>query len=348
MDTEVPIRRGQLTHKVDTSSKQIEAGKEFSVFVEINNPYDVPVIISSVSTKLPTEFVDVVKEKLMRQEDKLEEDIKNLIKQRLPEIKEIEEKKKNIGRMLVKEFLRLIPIIGGTIVVSSYINDYIRASSINGIAALDYSGLQALTSKDVEQVVETAIRDNKPLHETKKEITDTLQQKLENLKRDVQKPVTLQPGNSTVQIFTIRTKKSILFRPANYTLHIAVDYKVDGLENKDSINYVLSVGSSVKTIAVGSGIGSLFGYLLRDVFAEGRLVKMSAQFAWCDFIVFLIFLVANIILGVFTAIIFSRKKEIQPIVSIEDFWGGLLTGFFVGYAGRNIFDGIIKDSLPIK
>src|SRR5436190_1433291 len=49
--------RGPLKYVVETSSPQIEAGKKFSLSVRITNPYDVPVIIRQVVTKVPAKFV---------------------------------------------------------------------------------------------------------------------------------------------------------------------------------------------------------------------------------------------------------------------------------------------------
>jgi len=41
------------------------------------------------------------------------------------------------------------------------------------------------------------------------------------------------------------------------------------------------------------------------------------------------------------AIIFmARKSDAQSFVSIEDFWGGLLIGFLVGYTGTSFFESI--------
>jgi hypothetical protein len=32
---------------------------------------------------------------------------------------------------------------------------------------------------------------------------------------------------------------------------------------------------------------------------------------------------------------FARKKDAQPILSVEDFWGGVFVGFLVGYTGKS-------------
>src|SRR5215510_9772155 len=48
--------RGPLRYVLETSSPQVEAGKKFSITIQIINPYDVPVRIYGVSTTLPIEF----------------------------------------------------------------------------------------------------------------------------------------------------------------------------------------------------------------------------------------------------------------------------------------------------
>ena len=36
------------------------------------------------------------------------------------------------------------------------------------------------------------------------------------------------------------------------------------------------------------------------------------------------------------------KKDVQPFVTIEDFWGGILLGFLVGTSGQ-VFLGLLKN-----
>jgi hypothetical protein len=40
-----------------------------------------------------------------------------------------------------------------------------------------------------------------------------------------------------------------------------------------------------------------------------------------------------------------RKKDVQPFLTIEDFWGGILLGFLVGTNGQ-MFLGLIKIFQP--
>jgi hypothetical protein len=43
-------------------------------------------------------------------------------------------------------------------------------------------------------------------------------------------------------------------------------------------------------------------------------------------------------------IAFARKTTAQPIVSVEDFWGGVLIGFSVGFFGFQAFTRIFPQS----
>jgi len=40
---------------------------------------------------------------------------------------------------------------------------------------------------------------------------------------------------------------------------------------------------------------------------------------------------------VVVVVAFARKSSAQPLVSVEDFWGGMVIGFTVGYFGFNQF-----------
>lgn len=48
--------------------------------------------------------------------------------------------------------------------------------------------------------------------------------------------------------------------------------------------------------------------------------------------------------GSLLVIAFARKKDAQPILSIEDFWGGVLIGFLAGFLGKSFLDRFIQPS----
>ena len=43
------------------------------------------------------------------------------------------------------------------------------------------------------------------------------------------------------------------------------------------------------------------------------------------------------------AVVYSsiRTGESQPILTVEDFWGGLIVGFMIGYLGSDFFQQIV-------
>jgi hypothetical protein len=44
-----------------------------------------------------------------------------------------------------------------------------------------------------------------------------------------------------------------------------------------------------------------------------------------------------VILSAVAVIFMARKSDTQSFVSVEDFWGGVLIGFLVGYTGTGFF-----------
>jgi hypothetical protein len=56
-------------------------------------------------------------------------------------------------------------------------------------------------------------------------------------------------------------------------------------------------------------------------------------------------LFANLILGFVIGITLMRKKDVQPFLTVEDFWGRILLGFLVGYTGQQLFEQISNISL---
>ena len=56
--TQSPIR-GAIRTLIKNSNDNLVAGEEFSIFVTVQNPFEVPLTLHRVSTHIPTEFYDV-------------------------------------------------------------------------------------------------------------------------------------------------------------------------------------------------------------------------------------------------------------------------------------------------
>lgn len=244
--------RGPLRYVLETSSPQVEAGKKFSITIQITNPYDVPVTIYAVSTTLPVEFAP-----------------------------------RTTG-VLASFFNRIFSRPVGT--------------------DLKVLGVSVSLS---------------PPHARDGEIPPD-------------EPIILQPGNSTVKLFTVRTQAVIFFQPATYNLYLSIDYEIDGNRNEDSTPFKLNIRAPLKAIIYGSLAGSIIGYVLRSLYEQGSaaIVLSDAQ----KNITWLTGLFGNLLLSVIVIVAFARKKDAQPILSIEDFWGGFFIGFLAGYTGKSFLD----------
>jgi hypothetical protein len=147
--------------------------------------------------------------------------------------------------------------------------------------------------------------------------------------------VKLQPGNSTLYEFKLRTKQSLLFTPSVYNLNFQIQYKMEDVINHDTVKYQLNVRSPLKALIWGSIAGSYVGTLLRSLHDGAQITFLPKN-------QFLVSLVSSALLGAVLVIAFARKKDVQPFISIEDFWGGFFVGFLAGYVGKSL----LKQILP--
>ena len=256
MSTSPKFLRGPLRYDVDTSSPQLEAGRAFSVFVRVTNPYESPVTLLGVSASLPTEFRD--KE---NQDAGLWATMKNQFKQELKE------------RVVVAQ--------------------NVVASNATQPDAPEPSG-----------------------------------------------EIVLQHGNSSLKRFTLKTWKSTLFMPAAYIMQFQIQYKIDGVVNQDTIRQEFNIRAPLGAVLRGAFWGAITGSVLHTLYkflypASGTTSQQH------PYLQFLGETFAGILLGGVLVVAFARKKDTQPFISIEDFYGGLFVGFSAGYVGKVLLDKVL-------
>lgn len=336
-------QRGQLTYTVSTSSDHLESGTHFSITVEIGNPFDVPVTIKSVSTKLPTEFINVTDEQIQQHESNLRNEIQNILSTKLKDVQITGDAKRQALENLAKELFRYIPLVGQTFATGTAIAQFVRASTPTTVTIVD-EAFEEITSIDIQRAMKQVTGSDDDAEKVRAEIVAILQEKIDTLRSRLYPEVGLQPGNSTVQVFTIRTDRAVLFRPATYNLHIEIEYEIDDIPQVDVVNYKLAIAISIESMCVGSVIGSLMGTTARALLDDAIHIDPSASIDFSMCFKILAIAVACMILAIVAVIIFARKKDVQPIISIEDFWGSVLIGFLVGYNGQLFFDQIMPAS----
>ncbi|MEM9808080.1 MAG: hypothetical protein AAF959_22670 [Cyanobacteria bacterium P01_D01_bin.56] len=100
----------------------------------------------------------------------------------------------------------------------------------------------------------------------------------------------------------------------------------------NTVPHEISIRTSVYSIMLGSVIGGGIGSLARALQINPSLDWRS--FTSADFIVGIS---VSVILSAVAIVFMARKSDTQSFLSIEDFWGGLLIGFLIGYTGASFF-----------
>jgi hypothetical protein len=149
----------------------------------------------------------------------------------------------------------------------------------------------------------------------------------------------LQPGNSVVQVFTLKTSRSIFFPPNVYQSSVRIEYEIDGRRNIDVADYQLNIRAPLKAIIYGALAGSFFGFVLRDLLNNQVIATLISQGAKNNTgLTYLLSLLSSMMIAGIVVVAFARKKDAQPILSVEDFWGGVFVGFLAGYTGKSFLD----------
>ena len=114
-----------------------------------------------------------------------------------------------------------------------------------------------------------------------------------------------------------------------------MQYEIDGAINHDAVKYQLNIRAPFKALIYGSVIGAIVGTLLRFLNESKDGIFVPG---------FYLSIVAGILIGAVLVIAFARKKDAQPFITIEDFWGGFFIGFLAGYVGKSMLNSLLPKS----
>ncbi|MEM9977811.1 MAG: hypothetical protein AAF808_09290, partial [Cyanobacteria bacterium P01_D01_bin.2] len=145
--------------------------------------------------------------------------------------------------------------------------------------------------------------------------------------------INLYPGDSLVKHFVLKTRRWLFFNPVSHTFQIQVRYRVDERDHVDTIPFSVDIRAPMRSSIVGAIIGSVLGLVV----SEGRnSIDISTGDFWLT-------MSRTIIFALIIIVAFARKSNVQQVVSVEDFWGGLFTGFLVGYSGDSFVQSILGE-----
>jgi len=312
--------RGDLHVRVSTSKTTVVAGQEFSVFVVVNNPFEVPIILYSVETQIPVEIVDIVEKQRRRTALVKEYNSLKLKRQKSSfssRMIRFVVSGWEMSRKLANEPDNRIAQAVSTSEVNSSKKSIDLSFQIESIQNSEFIGAQI----DKFQTLDINIDSISPQH------LDSILWRFEASKRGAI-PIVLQPGNSVVKQFIFRTRSWLFFTPLAHKLQIQVQYGVDERDHLYTLPFDLTIQAEIKAVMTGAVIGSCIGgiaRLLSDIKSNSGVISANAGF---------LSILLAVILSAITVVSFARKSGVQQIVSVEDFWGGLFLGFLIGFLGQ--------------
>ena len=163
----------------------------------------------------------------------------------------------------------------------------------------------------------------------------------EELNISGEEPIELAPNDILIHNFHLQTEGWLFVSTKEYELNAAVSYIVDGRIHRQVIRIKFTTRTRVAAPIIGAVIGSLMGSFVKTISKEEILDTTS----WSKIILQTI---AATIFGIFATIIAVRRLGTQPVLTVEDIYGGFILGFFAGYMGRDFFETFYKVDTIIK
>jgi hypothetical protein len=150
--------------------------------------------------------------------------------------------------------------------------------------------------------------------------------------------VTVQPMETYRVSFNMQAGRRIglIPRPDTYTISVDVIYtsiekttyaSTEKTTHHKQLSRDISIFPPIAGMLAGTLLGSFLGTMIKNI-----------QSPNLEFL--LPILLTNLTLAFIVGVILMRKKDVQPFVTVEDFWGGILLGFLVGFGGQALFEQI--------
>jgi hypothetical protein len=151
----------------------------------------------------------------------------------------------------------------------------------------------------------------------------------------------LQPGNTAVYSLGLTSRKWLLFRPIQYNLQHSINFSFDEKRTRTHTNTAsqqLTIRAPIAAVMIGAIIGGLAGYMARSLQDSTNPAPNAGGIATLTSHLSLVGFILTPLLSAMAVVFLARKSDTQSMVSIEDFWSGLVIGFLVGYTGTSAFE----------
>jgi hypothetical protein len=370
-----PKNPGLLDISVELSSGELFAGHEFTVYVLVKNPFGQPLWIKNVTVSIPSEmywqdFRAAQKDRKPNNEhaedNRIQSNIDPQFLQRIVDRRQqIQKLQDEISMLNSKVNEKSIKSEDELVIESERKIQTLREeqSKLAIDEQLLYSqlGYNFVIAKGGSYVRNVDIRSTKPVYistDDSSYVRDLLhraqpaqaESEKSNIRLESSLPPegALQPGSTGVWSIRLGTNSNIFFFPSQYRLQFNVLYSFQGPSNEedtsqtlrvDTVAKSLNVRASLKAMMIGAFIGGFCGAFARELQVRGSFTTLLSGIGEIT-----LSLTLSAILSVAAVIFASRKSETQAFLSVEDFWGGALIGFLIGFSGTSAFGTFTKTS----
>jgi hypothetical protein len=359
--------RGLLDLSVELSTRDITAANEFTLFVLVKNPFTKPVWVERVHVNLPSELALAVDKETQAHQEELETAAKKAEDSRKRE----REKERDFLRSEIGKVTERFTDLNNTVKTKA---DFEPTSELKNIEnsldkiqeSLDKFGSIGANVALYGSEISSAILP--PNSEVVLYSSGGVQSKISRLEmyeptsevqgvgREIRLQSSLPPGaplqpsSTDVYKAVLKTRKRLLFIPSKYRLQFNVNFSFYDPRNPqqhvgdtpqiltNTISHELSMRASVWSIIAGSAFGGFVGSLARSIQLHPENLSAVVRDAPS--------MILAVVLSGVAVIFLARKSDAQSIISVEDFWGGALIGFFVGYTGTSFFAELTKLPTP--
>lgn len=148
--------------------------------------------------------------------------------------------------------------------------------------------------------------------------------------------VALVPGESGTYSFSAIARRWLFASGSDLVFPGQVRYRYKGEVHHHTFEVRFTLRPPLLANGVGAITGSIVGPIARGLRDQGPDFFSSIGVAFAAGVAL------TAILSVIAVIYSSRKTgDAQPILTVEDFWGGLLVGFMLGFLGNEFFGRLV-------
>ncbi|MDF3297891.1 hypothetical protein [Streptomyces tropicalis] len=349
-----PAQLGLLDLTVDLSVPQVYSGTDFTVYLHVKNPFAVPVWIDAVELSLPTQLYWRVSESSENS------DSGGLSAADADALREAIRARSARKISLLSELKGLQPAdFDETIRIKEEVLQLDRANEIDlgrlhgstGKLHLSVSDRATVNLHSTAQQMHITASDNSTVIVHDPAVSDRERVPLVG---SLPSGAALEPGCTDVWTIRLGTDRSPFFIPASYRLQITVVYGLtpapnandpkatpnvqgEGSERRRVFSNTTALTVPLKAalwnVMTGGALGGMVGSVarsLQDAHSFSTLAHQQLGPAISS-------LVLAVILSSAAIVFAARKSEAQSFITVEDFWGGVLIGFLIGYSGTAAF-----------